>query len=333
MKDIRKKLAAVAAVAIFAVSAAGCESTSPDGGNKPSTAVTEADNSALNNNEDSSIGNSGEDDSSTEDAAVSEAPVPEVDDDGSKVSVVEVTDAAGSAVTDAQNKPVTELVIVDDKGSVVTDAKGSNAKPNIVRTPAPTAAAKPSAGSADNQKTDIGKPPKMEENNASAAKPVDNGPTVSLPSVEAKPGEEITLQINVSDNKDGFTALVAWVDLNSEFFEFVEDECVAGDHGMENYKRSDAKKNTDCTIFQKADEKDVKTVNCMYFDSNFKLITGDLVLATLKIKVKDSTPAGTYDIKFDADGDNGSTMCNRVINPPEILAPAVKYVNGKITVK
>ncbi len=62
--------------------------------------------------------------------------IPEVDEDGFKIEVVEVTDAAGEVVRGEDNKPVTELAIVDDKGAVITDTNGQAAKPNIPVKPA-----------------------------------------------------------------------------------------------------------------------------------------------------------------------------------------------------
>lgn len=75
----------------------------------------------------------------TQDTA-EEYVIPEKDDDGNKIEIVEVTDAEGAVVTDADSKPVTELAIVDEKGAVITDANGQNAKPNIKSTPKPAAA-------------------------------------------------------------------------------------------------------------------------------------------------------------------------------------------------
>lgn len=63
--------------------------------------------------------------------SASDNAIPEKDDDGNKIEVIEVTDAAGAVVKDENDKPVTELAIVDSNGVVITDANGQNAKPNI----------------------------------------------------------------------------------------------------------------------------------------------------------------------------------------------------------
>lgn len=303
MKEIRTKIIALAAVALMAGACTACDSVSPDGGNTTTTIV---DNQA----------GEGE-------APVSEAPVPEVDDDGSKVSVVEVTEAGGAVVTDADSKPVTELVLVDDKGTIVTDAKGQNAKPNIKATPKPAAAASPSST--------IEKPPAM----ATATPLIEqqviaDGPTVSLPKLEAKAGEEVTFKVEVTKNT-GFTALVSWIEVNSKYFEFVSYE--GGDLDDPDNEDSDPYSCMSFTPYTKPDTKDLSTLVCLYFNSNMKPLEGDTTIATITLKVKDNTPAGKYDLSFDGDGDgNGAAMCNNY-DGEKILIPTPKYVNGSITVK
>lgn len=57
--------------------------------------------------------------------------IPDTDDDGNKITVIEVTENGGAKVTDENNNPVTELAIVDKSGSIITNAEGSAVKPNI----------------------------------------------------------------------------------------------------------------------------------------------------------------------------------------------------------
>lgn len=314
MKEIRTKLIAVAVLALFAVSATACEAAKPDGGTTTTTTVSD-------NSDSSSSDAAGEnsDASADDESAVSEAPVPEKDDDGSKISVVEVTDAAGSAVTDAASKPVTELVIVDDKGTVVTDAKGQNAKPNIKPAPAVTKVA-----------DSIGTPPKMtdapQDINGVKIENASYGPTLTLSSAEAKAGDTVQLKINITDNAKGFTALMAYVDANSEYFEIIESECNGGDRDAADYKRSQFGKNMTVNAYDKG------SIVYMFFDSQMKQAKDDGVFATVTLKVKEGTPAGKYDITFNTTGDGGA-MGNNIeegSSTVQIISP--KYVNGSVTV-
>lgn len=306
MKEIRSKIIAVSAVALFAVSAASCSSSVKPEGNG-TVVVTNAVTKAENNGESEST----------------EAPVPEKDADGSKISVIEVTDASGEKVTEKNGKPVTELAVVDEKGAFITDKKGNNVKPNL-----------PTTTAADRIVDNKGTLPPINNSNEFTPEHIADGPTVSLPDIEAKAGETVTFKVNVSDNT-GYTALVAWIDLNSKYFEFVSHE--GGDTDDSENEDTLQYNNTSFNVFEKKGVKDLKTLICFYFDSGFDSLKGDLTYATITVKVKDNTPAGKYDLCFDADGDGNDTdMCNNVVEEngdKKILVPKPKYVNGSITVK
>lgn len=308
MKEIRSKIIAIAAIACFAVSVASCDAAKPD-----STETVVVTDTAANDSSDS---------------AVSEAPVPEIDDDGSKISVVEVTDSNGEAVTEKNGKPVTELAVVDEKGSVVTDAKGNNVKPNIKVT---TAAEKivenqePHAvgGNSNNNNNN-------NANNELAPQYIAEGPTVSLPDIEASAGETVTFKVDVTGNT-GYTALLAWIEVNSKYFEFVKYD--GGDLDDPDYEDSEAYNNTSFNLYQKKDAKDTSTLICTYFNSSLVTLEGNTTYATIQLKVKDKTPAGKYELSFDADGDgNGAAMCNNIVDK-KVIVPTPKYKNGSITVK
>ena len=305
MKEIRSKIFAVAAIALMAVSATACESAVPDGGNTTTTVISDNDSSG-----------------DTTDVPV----IPEADDDGSKISVVEVTDAAGEAVTNADSKPVTELVILDEKGTVITQANGEKAKPNL--TTQKTSSDSTSAA-------DIGKPPKMENEtvdlNGIEVKKESYGPTLTLPDIEAKAGEEVKFKINVSDNT-GFTALVAYLDVNKDYFEFVKKTSKGGDTDDPNYRDTALGSNMSVNPFQKDDDPTVNSLLCLFFDSSNTPMVGDAVFATITLKVKEGTPAGKYDLKFDADGDGNEDMCN-IIEGSDVIVLNPKYINGSITIK
>ena len=57
--------------------------------------------------------------------------IPEIDDDGNKITVIAVTDEAGKIVTDNKGDAVTQLAIVDDSNNIITNAEGIAKKPNI----------------------------------------------------------------------------------------------------------------------------------------------------------------------------------------------------------
>jgi len=60
--------------------------------------------------------------------------IPEIDDDGNKITVIAVTDEAGKIVTDNKGDAVTQLAIVDNSNNIITNAEGIAVKPNIKKT-------------------------------------------------------------------------------------------------------------------------------------------------------------------------------------------------------
>ncbi len=312
MKEIRSKIIAVASVALFAVSVSACDSVSPDGGSTGTVVITDAADSSAEDTEETDAA----------DGAVSEAPVPERDDDGSKISVIEVTDKAGEVVTDADSKPVTEIALIDDKGTVITDSKGHYAKPNL----------KPvtEAQHIVDNKVTIGKPPKMEENNPNAAEILPYGPTVTIDSTEAAAGDTVSLKVKISGNgNSGFMALLGNIDIDTKYFDIVET--VGGDKDDEENEFSVPYNNMTFNVLDKSGT--VKTVNTLFLNPGAN-VSGDFVLATITLKVKDDAPAGKYDIAFDLS--DPSAKCNMRDDSgsePVVKVLTAKFVNGSVTVK
>ena len=60
--------------------------------------------------------------------------IPEIDDDGNKITVITVTDEAGKVVTNKKGDAVTQLAILDDSNNIITNAEGIAVKPNIKTT-------------------------------------------------------------------------------------------------------------------------------------------------------------------------------------------------------
>ncbi|MDD6083550.1 MAG: cohesin domain-containing protein [Oscillospiraceae bacterium] len=311
MKEIRSKIIAVSAVALFAVSAASCSSAKPE---KTETVVVT-----------NSVTDAAKDDNGSSDST--EAPVPEKDDDGSQISVIEVTDAEGAKVTAENGKPVTELALVNKDGAVITDKSGKNVKPNIKVT---TAAER----IVENKNTlpPVNNQPSV--TNEFTPQFTAEGPTVSIPDIEAKPGETVSFKVKVTGNT-GYTALISWIDINSKYFEFVSYE--GGDTDDADNEDSSQYNNTTFQVIEKEGTKDLSTLVCLYFDGALKSLEGDVTYATVTLKVKDKTPAGKYTIAFDGEGDgNGTSMCNNVVvdnGKKKIIVPTPKYKDGSITVK
>ena len=153
-----------------------------------------------------------------------------------------------------------------------------------------TADAKPS-----NSADEIGKPPKMNENNLVDQQVVSEGLTLSLPDISA----------------------------------------VGGDADDEENEDSVMYSNLTFNTFNKEDEPDKTTLVCLYLDGAQQTFKENTTFATVTLKVKEDTPAGKYDLAFDPDLDgNGGAMCNDYDRKNEVLLIRTpKFKNGSITVK
>ncbi len=134
-----------------------------------------------------------------------------------------------------------------------------------------------------------------------------------------KAGENVVIKLAVSDNKDGFNALNAWLDIDTNVFEIVDMK--PGDPDMEDYEDSEAYSYVTVNTFKKKTaEKNIETVLALYSDT--RNVKGDLVLATITLKVKDGVKDGVYSLPFDAKGDGGA-MANRIIQGEDERKPLV----------
>ena len=71
---------------------------------------------------------------------------------------------------------------------------------------------------------------------ASIVQAAEAGATVSVKApTEVKAGETFTVECNISDNADGFTALVAWINFNKDVFEKTKKNIILM-HMMTNVK-------------------------------------------------------------------------------------------------
>lgn len=323
MKELRSKITAIALICLFSLSVASCADE------KPVTTQTVVVTTSENENNNESKNNSNDSDDTN---ASTEAPIPENDDDGSKITVIEVTDSDGKTVTEAGGANVTEIAIVGKDGNVVTDAKGKNVPPNTqaVTTKNNDRIVETKATQSDNAPLNTA----LSGEETKKVDPIGVGPTLTIPdNIEAKAGDEVTFKISVTGNT-GYVGLIAWLDLNSKYFEFVSYE--GGDTDKSDYEFSPEYSNMSFNEYTKPNTKDIKTLICLYFDSSCTPLTGNTTFATITIKVKDNTPAGTYDLAFDPDTD-GTSQCNSVeddgSNGKKTVKLAPKYKNGTITVK
>jgi len=297
MKKMKSKILTISLICAFSLALTGCNDKDS---NKSGTSVVKK-----------GPGSSDKD--------TTEVTIPEKDDDGSKISVFDVTDSEGNIVTDAKGSSVTALAIVGNDGKVITDAKGNNVAPNIAATKKPDRVVSANSNNSNNSNS-----------GASDVKVTSDGPTVSVDKdIEASAGEEVTFKINITNNT-GYTCLVAWLDINTKYFEFVSFE--GGDPDSSNYKRSPEKNNTTCKEYTKPGAKDLDTLILMYFDSSCESLVGNTTYATITLKVKEDTPKGTYDLAFDAETD-GNAKCNNVDADKKVIVATPKYQNGSIKVK
>ena len=134
------------------------------------------------------------------------------------------------------------------------------------------------------------------------------GPTIDAGTYKVAAGDTFKVKIKVSDNADGFNAINAWLDINTDYFEIVKSE--AGDPDGEDYEDSEAYSAVTLNTFSKKNaSKSIKTVLTLFSDTNN--IKGDVIISTITLKAKADAPAGYYSLPFDAVGDNGA-MANRI---------------------
>ena len=165
---------------------------------------------------------------------------------------------------------------------------------------------------------------------SSVVQAAEAGATVSISkNLVANPGEEFTFTVDVTDNADGYSCLVAWLDIDTRYFEVVDWQ--PGDPTSSTYKRSPQKANTTNKEYIKPGSKNTVTLLQMYFDQSAQNFKGDNVYATVTLRVKDDVPAGNYTIGFDEEAD-GNAMQNRVGDDKVVAVPTPTYIDGMVKV-
>ena len=145
------------------------------------------------------------------------------------------------------------------------------------------------------------------------------GPTVDAGTYKVKAGETFKVKLKATNNKDGFNALNSWLDVDTDVFEIVGME--GGDIDDPENDDSLAFSNVTLNQFHKDNAPaNVTTILALYSDTNN--LTGDAVIATITLKVKEGTADNNYVLTFDAKGDGGA-MANRVVTKDGERAPVV----------
>ena len=148
------------------------------------------------------------------------------------------------------------------------------------------------------------------------------GPTIDAGTYKIAAGDTFKVKIKVTDNADGFNAINAWLDINTNYFEIVDK--ANGDPDMAEYEDSEAYTAVTLNEYSKKNVgKEIKTIITLYSDTNN--LKGDVVISTITLKAKADAPAGYYSLPFDAVGDNGA-MANRIDDKrnPIVINPTFK---------
>ncbi|WP_044974951.1 cohesin domain-containing protein [Ruminococcus sp. HUN007] len=215
-------------------------------------------------------------------------------------------------------------------GTITVGDKPVSSDPTVEPTVSvkPTETAKP---------TEI--PTTAPSNSAKAEQPVSKtdvqggiaGPKVDAGTYKVKAGDKFDVQIKVTDNKDGFNALNAWLDVDTDVFEITAME--AGDTSDPENEDSVAYSAVTLNKFHKDGAPDnITTILALFSDT--ENAADDQVIATITLTVKAGVKDGYYTLPFDAKGDGGA-MANRVVvkdgdRSPVVLNPT--FVGALVTV-
>ena len=148
------------------------------------------------------------------------------------------------------------------------------------------------------------------------------GPTIDAGTYKIAAGDTFKVKVTVKDNADGFNAINAWLDINTNYFEIVDK--ANGDPDMAEYEDSEAYTAVTLNEYSKKNAgKEIKTLITLYSDTNN--LKGDVVISTITLKAKADAPAGYYSLPFDAVGDDGA-MANRIDDKrnPIVINPTFK---------
>lgn len=317
MNQSKAKITAVAVVCMLMLSLAACNKNNNDNSN--TTVLTNTDKAG-------------------EQTGVPASTYPEKDDNGNKITMVEVTDKEGNKVTDSKGSVVTQVGILNQSGILVTEKNGALVTPSLNNDKAHTVEVKPvttvAGATENNQEGDVVK--------------VDSGPTVRLlnksddsDTITGKAGDEIVIKLS-TDKNPGYAALISWIDINTDIFEIVEYE--AGDPSLADNNKSRAVGGGTLKTLKKSDSPSKYSLNsnksdnfttilCLFMDSKLEMITEKTTLATIKLKIKDGVKPGEYDVSFDKIQDNGKSQCGYVQPDKTVVSATPKFIDLKVKVQ
>jgi len=249
---------------------------------------------------------------------------------------VKLTNFKGSKYDESVKKQVTlgsdafsttvGYIIVGDATDVDPTSTPAPTTPPTAASTAPTPTKTPAASPTPDQN-----PQKLPEGATVSVKMADT----SIKNV--KPGDEFTVICDVTNNADGFSALVAWLSYNQDTFEMT-----AWNYASDN-KRDPVRKNMadptdpDNTSKYENPDKSIGTIVQLY-DSTENL-TGDVQLSKITFKVKSGAKDGVYSFSLGGDPElqNGLKTADQNRNVKDgdttkVIELAPKYVPLEVTV-
>ncbi len=158
------------------------------------------------------------------------------------------------------------------------------------------------------------------------------GPVIDAGKYEVKPGEEFTVKVKVAENSgDGFGAINAWLDVDTNVFDIVS--CEPGDVDDPDNEFSIVANNTSIKEYSKPGAAaGLKTLIIIFNDTNNN--TGTDVLATIKLKAKADAKEDYYSLPFDAHKADGAVATRVVTENGERTAKPIDatFKGASITV-
>ncbi|MBE6853312.1 MAG: hypothetical protein E7505_07520, partial [Ruminococcus sp.] len=151
--------------------------------------------------------------------------------------------------------------------------------------------------------------------------------TVNAPKT-VKPGEEFSVTVDITNNADGFSGLIAWLNYDKSAFELVEWEAGGVDEDDPIYNLLEANldwKNPDVPA-------NIATIVQIYFDAECQNYKGDAVFSKMKFKVKEDAASGNYNLDLDDVSEPEKAKQNRIIDG-KVIACTPKFVDASITVE